>query len=197
MTARARARAFTLFEVLIALAILAVTMLLAYRATAALTDGESRLTSEASRWRTLDATFARIEADMRQALPRAARAGDRIVPAWSGTLDAAGNSDLTFSRAGPEFSYEPGLAGQRIGYRLVQQRLEIIYWPELDNPSDAKPSAYALLDDVAALRLDYLTRQGAWSPQWPVFGESALPRAVRLRLTLVDGSMFERLFALR
>lgn len=134
---------------------------------------------------------------MRQALPRAARAGERIAPAWSGALDAAGNSDLTFSRAGSEFSYEPGLAGQRIGYRLLQQRLEIVYWPELDTPPQVKPSAYALLDDVTAFRLDYLTRQKAWSPQWPVFGESGVPRAVRLQLKLADGLTIERLFALR
>jgi len=79
---RRGARGFTLVEVLVALAILAITAALAYRGTAALVDGEVRLTAEAARWRTLDAVFARLEADLRQAQPRAVRAGAAREPAW-------------------------------------------------------------------------------------------------------------------
>ena len=58
--ARAR-RGFTLVEILIALAIMAVIATLGYRALATLTDSEVRLSAEAARWRTLDAALARIE----------------------------------------------------------------------------------------------------------------------------------------
>ena len=39
-------------------------------------------------------------------------------PRGSPRADDAGNAELRFSRAGPEFTIEPGSAGQRIGYRL-------------------------------------------------------------------------------
>src|SRR5205807_9023813 len=52
---------FTLLEVLIAVAIVAVIALLGYRALAALSDAETRLAAEATRWRTLDLFFARLE----------------------------------------------------------------------------------------------------------------------------------------
>ena len=52
---RARVRGFTLIEVLVALAVLAVFATFAWRATASLVEGEARLASEARRWQTLDA----------------------------------------------------------------------------------------------------------------------------------------------
>ncbi|HSS70418.1 MAG TPA: prepilin-type N-terminal cleavage/methylation domain-containing protein, partial [Casimicrobiaceae bacterium] len=71
---------FTLVEVLLALVILAVIAVLGYRAVAALSESETRLSAEAARWRTLDLFFARLEGDLRQAMPRPARLGDTRVP---------------------------------------------------------------------------------------------------------------------
>jgi general secretion pathway protein J len=194
---RPRACGFTLVEVLVALAILAITMALAYRATAALADGEARLAGETARWRTLDGALTRLESDLRQAIPRAVRNGARRDPAFIASVEADGSSSVVMSRAGPEFSQEPGIAGQRIGYRLADGRLEVLYWPELDNVAQARPQAFPLVEGLAALRLDYLTSSGAWSPSWPAFGEPEVPRAVRVQLTLGSGERVERWWALR
>ena len=56
-------RGFTLIELLIVMSIIALIGVLAYRAMSALADGEARLAAETSRWTTLDAFFARAEAD--------------------------------------------------------------------------------------------------------------------------------------
>ena len=84
-----RRSGFTLIEVMIALAILALVAVLGYRALASLTDSEARLTAEAQHWRDLDALFARLEADMREALPRDVRTGGGTEPAWFGDVDGA------------------------------------------------------------------------------------------------------------
>src|SRR5207248_1227641 len=124
--------------------------LLAYRATAAMTDGEARLTEESDRWRALDLLFARLESDMHQAIPRSVRNGATLEPPWLAfTQDSAGNSALAFTRAGPEFAIEPGIAGQRIGYRFRDGAIEALYWPQLDNVPGAAPAAYVLARDVA------------------------------------------------
>jgi general secretion pathway protein J len=194
----ARAAGFTLIEVLLALAIFAVISVLAYRATAALTDGETQLSAEALRWRTLEALFARFEGDLRQAVPRASRQGSGIEPAWLGVpADSSGNAALVFTRAGAEFVDDPGIAGQRIGYRLRGHAIEIAYWPRLDNASDVAPTVYALVDGVTAFRIAYLSRSGAWRNAWPAQDEPPLPRAVRVDLTLDNGEAIERWFALR
>jgi len=194
----ARRRGFTLLEVLVAIAISAVIAVLGYRALAALSDSESRLAAEATRWRTLDLFFARLEGDMRQAIPRSARYGDAREPAWAAQAsDSAGNGALAFSRAGPEFSLEPGSAGQRLGYRLRGGVVEVLYWSGYDRPRGVEPVAYALLSDVERFRLAYLTRTGVWANSWPVAGDADLPRAVKVELTLNSGEVIERWLALR
>ena len=193
----ARRSGFTLLEVLIAIAIVALLALMGYRALAALSDSESRLSMEAARWRTLDLFFARLEADLREAVPRPARNGSAREPAWLAVVDTAGNGALAFSRAGPEFAIDPGSAGQRLGYRLRNGGIEVLYWGGYDRPRNSEPSAYTLLSGVVRFRLSYLTAAGRWVESWPLAGESDLPRAARVAVTLASGEEIERWLALR
>jgi general secretion pathway protein J len=197
MTIR-RMRGFTLIEALVALLILAIVAVLAYRGTAAMTSGEAALASESARWRALDSVFTRLEADLRQAIPRASRHGDAVEAAWSSLpADAQGNTALVFSRAGPEFALEPGVAGQRVGYRLRADALEVLFWPQLDNVPDAAPAAYPLLDGIASFRVLALGIDGRWSDRWPLRAGDGVPRAVKVELRLADGTAIERWFALQ
>jgi general secretion pathway protein J len=193
----ARSGGFTLLELLVALAILALLSVLGYRAVASLTDSEVRLSAETTRWRSLDAFFARIETDLRQAQPRTARVATDIEPAWLGATDVDGNADLRFSRAGTEFTLEPGSAGQRLGYRLRNGAIEVLYWPYLDIAPGTLPESYVLAEGVAGFHVGYLDSRGAWRERWPVAGESPLPRAVRIELALADGATVERWLALQ
>lgn len=194
---RGPARGFTLVEALVAIAILGVVALLAWRATDAMTGSEAQISRETRHWQQLDAVFARMEADMRRAIPREVRM-PALQPAWSAAPeDAEGDTLLAFSRAGPYSVDEPGAAGQRVGYGLRGGRLEVMYWPQLDDPSGAAPVAYALADGVARFRVLQLTGSGAWSATWPRANEDAVPRAVRVELTLEDGGVITRTLALR
>ena len=191
-------RGFTLLEVLIAVAIVATIAVLGYRAVAALADSETRLSAEAARWRALDGFFARLEGDLREAVPRGARLGATREAAWLGTVaDGDGNAALSFSRAGPEFNLEPGSGGQRLQYRLRDGTIEVLYWAGYDRVPTVAPTAYPLLADVARFRLAYLTKDGAWVNAWPVTGDADLPRAARAELTLANGEVLERWMALR
>ena len=196
--AHAPERGFTLVEALVAVAILALVALLAWRATSAMADGEARLAAESARWQRLDALLARMEADMRKALPRAVRHGPQAEAAWSAVPDdAAGDTSLAFTRAGPDAIDEPGSGGQRVGYRLRAGRIEVLYWPRLDNASATEPATYALADGVARFRVLQLTADDRWADRWPLPGASAIPRGVRIEIVLDDGSAIERWLALR
>jgi len=190
-------RGFTLVEVLVALAILAITAALAYRGTAALVDGEARLTAEAARWRTLDAVFTRFEGDVRQAQPRSVRVGAAREPAWLAATEAHGSSAIVFSRAGPEFDADPGAAGQRVGYRVRDETLEVVYWPGLDRPTASRETAWPLMRGVLRMRIEHRGADGSWRDTWPGADNAAVPRAVRVQLVLATGEAVERWFALR
>ena len=198
--APSRAGGFTLVEALVAVAILAIVALIAWRATAAMADSEAHLAGETARWRTLDALLTRMEADMREAIPRTVRHGASREVAWSAApVDAAGNTTLVFSRAGPDALDEPGAGGQRVGYRLRDGRIEVLYWPHLDNVAGQDPAAYALVDGIASFRIQELLPDGHWSDRWPIAGidSAQLPRGVRVAIELADGGVVERWLALQ
>lgn len=197
LSQKGRRGGFTLIELLVALAILALFSVLGYRAIASLTDAEVQLAAETSRWRALDALFMRLESDLRQAQPRSVRAGGGTEPAWVLLPDAEGNSELRFSRAGPELALESGSAGQRIGYRLHDGSVEVLYWPYLDAAPGTAPVAYPLVDGVRRLAVSALDDSGVWRDRWLIAGDTRLPRALRVELTLADGIEVERWLVLQ
>ena len=160
------ARGFTLVEALVAIAILGLVAVLAWRATAAMTDNEVRLAAEARSWQQLDAVLTRVEADLRSSVPRPARhgAGSKDA-AWSlAPSDAAGNALLIFTRAGPNAIDEPGTGGQRVGYRWRNGHVEALYWPHIDNVVTRRcRRAIALSDDVARFRVSRAHADNRWS----------------------------------
>jgi len=195
---RTSLRGFTLVEALVAIAILGLVALLAWRATAAMTDSEARLASESARWRELDAVVARIEADLRAALPRRSRTGNATEAALSlAPQDAADDALLIFTRAGPDEVDEAGSGGQRVGYRLRDGRIEALFWPAIDNPVATVPAAYALTGGIRRFQVGALGAGEAWSDRWPVTGEADLPRGMRVTLELADGTRIERWIALQ
>lgn len=193
---RARVPGFTLIEVLVALAVLAVFATFAWRATASLVEGEARLASEARRWQTLDAMYARIEADVRAAVPRAVRVPGGREYAWAGGVDANGQSAFAFTRAGGDPA-EPGAEGVRLTYRLNGGTAEIVYWPRLDRGAGGEPVAYAIADGIARLDVRYADDDGEWTDRWPPDRREGLPRALVVAVTLADGARLERFIVLR
>jgi general secretion pathway protein J len=141
---------------------------------------------------------ARVEADLRAALPRRARSGNATEAALSlAPQDAAGDALLVFTRAGPDAVDEAGSGGQRVGYRLRDGRIEALFWPAIDNPATTMPAVFALAAGIRRFQMVALGAGEAWSDRWPVSGEADLPRGLRMMLELSDGTRIERWIALQ
>ena len=92
------------------------------------------------------------------------------------------------------FADQAGAPPRRVGYRLREGTVQYLLWSQgLDSGPPA--AAYAVLANVADLRLTALREDGTWVPVWPA--GQALPRAVSVELALVTGERVSRLFALK
>jgi general secretion pathway protein J len=186
----ARPAAFTLIEVLLALAIMATLAITGYRALSGMLEGERHVAQERERWRELDLFFARLEHDLGHALPRAYRIGSTGMPALF-----LRESALAFVRG------NLGEPPQRVGYRWRDGRIELLYWPQLDTPAANAPAAYPVAEGVESWQVSLANRSGQWVERWGEAGaqldEPLLPRGARVVLTLNDGTRIERVLALQ
>lgn len=185
---------FTLIELLVAVLILAVVGSMAYRGLAAVQESERHVSALALRWQEIARGVERMGRDLRQAGERQGRdAAGGALPSFLGNKSGSASADapsLAFTRLG-----EGGADTRRVGYRLRQGNLEILLWPTPEAAGLA-PRNYTLLAGVRELAFAYLDDVGNWHDAWPVPGKAALPRAVRVRLALAEGTSLERFFDL-
>jgi general secretion pathway protein J len=206
-----RARAFTLIEVLVALAIFAIMAVLSYRALASVIDSREQLDKETRKWRDAALFFARIEQDLQGLLNRPVRSADDTQSApIAVNPDVTADGLLTFTRSG--YAQAAGLlaAPQRIGYRMKDGRIELLLWPHPDAAPRTVPQVFGVLSGVSAFTVRALDARGNWQERWPAPGTGGStsagagaasgefsPLLVELDVTLKSGETLTRLFAMR
>ena len=184
-------RGFTLIEVMVALAVVAVLGLIAYRGVAAAADTRQRLAEHNARWQDIVRLVRRLESDCLQMAARPTVAGGDVSLV---RLDDGRSKGLVFS-----FLRVDGAGGQvrRNGYRYAGGQLELLRWPSSRN-ADA-PRADLLLDQVAAFELRFFRSNGQTTRQWPPEGAAPgeLPVAIDFDMDLPDAGHIRRLVAIR
>jgi prepilin-type N-terminal cleavage/methylation domain-containing protein len=174
-----RKAGFTLLELLAALAVLAVLASLSFRGLSSVLDGEAHVREQARRWSEVGILLGQLREDISSA-----------VESRGFALGASSDADLVLTR----FAEQAGAPPRRIGYRLREGTVQYLLFPRgLDSGPPAV--AYAVLANVADLRLSALRDDGTWVPVWPA--GQPLPRAVAVELVLARGERITRLFPLR
>jgi general secretion pathway protein J len=202
---KTRNQGFTLIEVLIALTIFAIMSGLAYRGLTSILDARDRVAEENRKWRGISIFFARLEADLVNAVARDIRNSSNLTEAaFIGNPSFAKESEgqLMFTRMGLPGASGTLAAPQRFGYRLKQGIVEELVWPVLDQGQRTVPAIYPLLAGVSTFKLRYLDLTNQWRDTWPSLGSAsgltapALPKAVEVALTLDSGETITRLLLL-
>ena len=194
---RQRQSAFTLVELLVALAIFAIMSGFAYRALTAMLDSREALRKESRKWRDVALVVGRLERDLGAALPRRVWGanGTPLAP-LSSALDAnSGPEGLSLTRAGSALLENTLSAPQRIGWRLREGSVERLTWSAADAAPREEPVPTAVLTSVTALAFRFLDPKSLeWRTSWGLPGsEEGLPGAVEMTLTLASGERIVRL----
>jgi general secretion pathway protein J len=186
---RKRSGGLTLVEVLVALAILGLLSLLAYRALDSTLRARERTTMEAERWRELSFFFGRLQDDVGQIASRGPRlpSGERQ-PVWKG-----GESSLELA------TFAGGRQVLRqVHYRLQDGIVELRLWPVFDAAPGTAPEVHRIAHSIRSLRFSFLDASRRWVGEWPPrTGGSEIPFAIRVEVTMIDGTRVSRLFAVR
>ncbi len=198
---RQRSGAFTLIEVLVALAIFAILTVMAYQVLGASLSDADLLGQRMDRLRAVQQSMNMLGRDLTQAAPRPVRDpfDNSIRPALS--VQPGTEFALEVTRAG--WPNPAGMARstmQRVAYRIEDGSLLRLHWTVLDPTIGTDPIATVLLEDVESIAFRFFVGNGQWTEQWPpqgVGGSDAArirPRLVELTLTLADEGELKRFF---
>ena len=192
--------AFTLIEVLVALAVFGVMTIVAYLVLGQTLANADMLTERMDRLKAVQRTMRLLDSDLMQSVPRPVRdiLGDGYQPAIRTSL--ASEYALEVTHGG--WSNPAGLPRgtlQRSAYRIEDGELVRYHWRVLDRTINNEPIATVLLDEVDGIEFRYLASDGEVSDQWPPInvpgptGFRLRPRAVEIVLTLADEGEIRRI----
>ena len=194
-----RQRAFTLIEVLVALAVFGVMSVLAYGTLGTTLTNADMLADRMDRLQSVQRAMRYLTSDLMQSAPRPIRQelGQTLSPALQTSLSSEFALELTHGGWSNPAALPRGTL-QRSAYRIEDDELVRYHWRVLDRTFANEPVATVLLDDVDGLLLRYLQDNGEWIEVWPppnaqgAIANTARPRAVEVVLTLRDQGEIRR-----
>jgi general secretion pathway protein J len=190
-----RSKAFTLVELLVALAIFAILAGFAYRGLQGMLDSRAALDRETRKWRDVAIFVARIERDLSAVLATQQAPGPvqrRPAPLTSVVETTTPSDGLALTRSGNTLQENALAAPQRVAYRLRDGSIERLTWTSVDPAPRDEPASVPVLGSVAALGFRFLLENGEWRGNWGVT-ERTLPAAVEVTLKLASGETLVRL----
>jgi general secretion pathway protein J len=190
-----RSAAFTLVELLVALAIFALMSGFAYRGLNALLESRVALQKESRKWRDVSLFVGRIERDLDAVLLRTSTgpSGTALPPVSSSLETPTAGEGLALTRSGSPIQQNALAAPQRIAYRLRGERVERLTWAGVDAAPREEPLAVTVLSPARSLSFRFMdSRTGDWRPTWPG-STDLLPAAVEVTVELASGERIVRL----
>jgi len=191
-------KAFTLVELLVALAIFAILAGFAYRGLQGMLDSREALNRETRKWRDVALFVGRIDRDLSAVLPTQAAPGviaRRSAPVTSVVETITLSDGLALTRSGNTLQENVLAAPQRVAYRLRDGAVERLTWTSVDPAPREEPAAVTVLGSVSALGFRFMVEGGEWRTNWGVT-ERTLPAAVEVTLKLASGETIVRLIDL-
>lgn len=193
-------RGFTLLEIIVAVALLALVGVMTYRGVREARVMSDQASAHMDRLREVQRAVHLMVTDLRTLAPRPAREliGDGYRPALMRDPNAVALFELT--RAGwPNGAGTPRGTLQRVSYRVEDRTLIRDHWTVADPTLANEPVRRELLRGVERVEIRYLGMGREWDTQWPPLGSvgdrgfRARPLAVEFTIRLDDYGEIKRL----
>lgn len=185
---------FTLFEVLVAVALFAVVAALAYGGLDSVMRARTQLAEQAEQMARLQLAIGLLERDVRAAAQRPVRDGfGAALPALVGSV-----SSLELSRHGHANLLDtPRAEVERLAWRSESDRLLRERWPVLDRVASTPIERSALIEGLQSIRFRYVLRGGRSFDTWPPpVAAPVLPAAIEIELDVAGLGRLRRLVEL-
>jgi general secretion pathway protein J len=177
-----RQAGFTLIEILLAVAILAVVLAMVYASFDQTSALAGHVEEVSDQFQGARIAFVKLNDELMSAYGFSKDVTfigtDALGPDGE---DADGLTFDTLARAVPEG--RPGSYHSTVTYRMDGDRLLHQERPEFMDPGAAGPPEWPLVEGLAGFRLRFLTKAGEWKDGWNSdAGDEGLPRAVEVTL---------------
>jgi general secretion pathway protein J len=194
-----RERGFTLLEILVAMVILAVMGLMAYRAVSETRVAVDAAEGHMGRLREVQRAMHLLVTDFRTLAPRPVR--ESIGDGYRASVLRDPNQLAVVELSHGGWSNGAGTPRgtlQRVVYRLEEGKLIREHWTVMDPTLSTLPVRRELVDRVERIEIRYLQDGTEWDTQWPPLGTAdhelyERPRAVEVTLVLSDYGELKRL----
>lgn len=193
-------KAFTLIEMVVAIAVFAVFAAMVSTAYVASVQNQERAKMQLSRLAEIQLAMSILGRNFEQITNRPIRDeyGEKK-PAF--ISQAEPDKAVEFTHTGRLPTGFPGSALARVAFGVSEEKLWKYAWPVLDRAQDSQPFKSELLTQVEALELRYLDDKNEWQFQWPavvpVEGQpDPIPRAVELSVNTKDWGKIKRIFVI-
>ncbi|HIF9114128.1 TPA: type II secretion system minor pseudopilin GspJ [Photobacterium damselae] len=195
----ARNKGFTLLEVLVAIGVFAMLSLSAYQVLNGVQRSNVQSQEHNQRISEIQRAMIIMGNDFSQIVARQTRSNDeepskKLVESGEYLLDSS-SQGILFARDGwqnPEAMFPRGDV-TKVGYRIVDDNLERVWFRYPDNTAGTEPLVKVILPNVTEMKLEFYTDK-RWIKNWD--SEGKLPEGIKVTLKLKDFGYIDRVFVL-
>lgn len=192
-----RSRGFTLIEMLVAVAILAMLSLLAYQILYQVQVSNDVSKKKSQQINAIQKAIIVLDSDFRQIADRQFRTNgaeaEELKLLWQQGLLGGDGFGLLFARSGWDNHQWQFPRGDviKVGYRIRKGQLQRLWWRYPDSVVGDSGNTQTVLDGVSGFTVRFYY-QGKWLSNWDK--KHVLPDAVSVQLTLDDYGNIERTY---
>jgi general secretion pathway protein J len=192
-----KSRGFTLIEVMVAISVFATLSFSAYQVVNQVQRSNEQSLEKSNRIKALQRSLVFLDNDFRQIVARQFRingekADGKLLLAGEYLLDSE-SQGILFVRLGwknPQQAFPRGEI-TKVGYRVVENKLERLWWRYPDTPVGQKPVVTPLIDGIDELKFEFYDGK-KWQKKWEI--KDQLPKAIKVIVTFKDYGDVERIY---